>query len=41
MKREAAGKPVKPIEVWTETIADVLVGDNENPKVSQSEALQD
>jgi len=36
MKREAAGKPVKPIEVWTETIADVVVGEA-NPKVTQSE----
>jgi hypothetical protein len=41
MKREAAGKPVKPIEIWTETIADVQVGDNQSPKVTQSEALQD
>jgi hypothetical protein len=41
MKREAAGKPVKPIEVWTETIADVIVGENEDPKVTESEALQD
>ena len=38
MKREAAGKPVKPIEVWTETIAEVIVGD-ENPKATQSEVL--
>jgi hypothetical protein len=38
MKREAAGKPVKPIEVWTETIADVIVGANEDPKVTESEA---
>ena len=38
MKREAAGKPVKPIEAWTETIADVSVGEA-NPKVTQSEAL--
>ena len=37
MKREAAGKPVKPIEVWTETIADVVVGEA-NPKVTPSEA---
>ena len=37
MKREAAGKPVKPIEVWTETIADVIVGEA-NPKVTPSEA---
>jgi len=38
MKREAAGKPIKPLEVWTETIADVVVGEA-NPKVTQSEAL--
>ncbi len=37
MKREAAGKPVKTLEVWTETIADVVVGEA-NPKVTQSEA---
>ena len=37
MKREAAGKPVKPIEAWTETIAEVIVGEA-NPKVTQSEA---
>ena len=41
MKREAAGKPIKPIEVWTETIADILVGDNENPKALESEASED
>jgi hypothetical protein len=37
MKREAAGKPVKPIEIWTETIAEVIVGDA-SPKAIQSEA---
>jgi hypothetical protein len=37
MKREAAGKPVKPIEAWTETISDVVVGEAD-PKVTQSEA---
>ena len=37
MKREAAGKPVKPIDVWTETVANVEVG-NSDPKVTQSEA---
>jgi hypothetical protein len=37
MKREAAGKPVKTLEVWTETIAEVIVGEA-NPKVTQSEA---
>jgi len=36
MKREAAGKPVKPIEAWTETISDVVVGETD-PKVTQSE----
>jgi hypothetical protein len=36
MKREAAGKPVKPIEIWTETISEVTVGE-ESPKVTQSE----
>ena len=36
MKREAAGKPVKPIDAWTETISDVVVGEAD-PKVSQSE----
>jgi hypothetical protein len=36
MKREAAGKPVKPIEAWTETIAEVIVGEA-NPKVTPSE----
>ena len=37
MKREAAGKPVKTIDVWTETVADVIVGEAD-PKVIQSEA---
>ena len=37
MKREAAGKPVKPIEAWTETISDVVVGEAD-PKVTKSEA---
>jgi hypothetical protein len=37
MKREAAGKLVKPIDVWTETVANVEVG-NSDPKVTQSEA---
>ncbi len=31
MKREAAGKPVKPLEAWMESIVDVEVGDD-NPK---------
>ena len=37
MKREAAGKPIKPIEIWTETISEVTVGED-SPKVTQSEA---
>jgi hypothetical protein len=37
MKREAAGKPVKPFEAWCDTVANVTVGE-ENPKVTQSEA---
>jgi hypothetical protein len=37
MKREAAGKPVKPIEIWTDTISEVTVGED-NPKVIPSEA---
>jgi hypothetical protein len=36
MKREAAGKPVKAYEVWMETVADVLVGDDD-PKAIQSD----
>lgn len=37
MKREAAGKPVKPFEAWCDTVANVTVGE-ENPKATQSEA---
>jgi hypothetical protein len=37
MKRDAGGKPVKPLDVWMESIADVEVGD-ESPKVIQEEA---
>jgi hypothetical protein len=36
-KRENAGKPVKPYEVWMETVVDIIVGDA-SPKVTQSEA---
>jgi hypothetical protein len=28
MKREAGGKPVKPYEVWSETISDLTVGES-------------
>jgi hypothetical protein len=38
MKREAGGKPVKPLDIWTETISEVIVGEA-NPKATQSEAL--
>jgi len=37
MKREAAGKPVKPIDIWTETVSNVEVGDA-SPKAIPSEA---
>jgi len=36
-KREAAGKPVKPYDMWMETVTDVIVGDA-NPKATQQEA---
>lgn len=36
MKRESAGKPVKPFDVWCETVVEVLVGDAD-PKATQSE----
>ena len=34
MKREAAGKPVKPFEAWCETISDITVGEQESPKAT-------
>jgi hypothetical protein len=37
MKRENAGKPVKPFEVWAETVSDVSFG-NQDPKAT-SEAV--
>jgi len=37
MKREQAGKPVKPFEIWCDTVANVTVGET-NPKATQSEA---
>lgn len=37
MKRDAGGKPVKTLDVWMETIADVEVGDAD-PKVILEEA---
>lgn len=39
MKREAAGKPVKPFETWCETVVDITVGDDDlNPKATSPEA---
>ena len=37
MKREAAGKPVKPFEAWVETVTDVTTGDG-SPKAISAEA---
>jgi hypothetical protein len=37
MKRSEAGKPVKPFDVWMETVVDVTTGDND-PKVISAEA---
>jgi len=37
MKRELAGKPVKPFEIWCETVSDVSVGEMDSPKAIQSE----
>ena len=36
MKRNAGGKAVKPLEAWTETVADVQVGEAD-PKVMSEE----
>ena len=36
MKREAGGKPVKPFEIWCETVSDLRTGD-EDPKVTPPE----
>ena len=38
MKREAAGKPVKSFEIWSETVAEITVGDEIAPKVMPPEA---
>jgi hypothetical protein len=37
MKRNEAGKPVKPFDVWMETVVDVTTGDND-PKATSAEA---
>jgi hypothetical protein len=37
-KREVAGsKPIKAMDIWMETVADVIVGDAD-PKATQKEA---
>jgi len=36
MKRESGGKPVKPFDIWCETVSDVRTGD-EDPKVTPPE----
>jgi hypothetical protein len=40
MKRELAGKPVKPFEIWTETVSDVRLEDLD-PKAISAEVLAD
>ena len=37
MKRETAGKPVKPFDVWCETVTDINVGQTDSPKVISTE----
>jgi hypothetical protein len=37
MKREAAGQPVKPLEIWCETVSEVVVNDV-TPKATEPEA---
>jgi len=37
MKREAAGKPVKPFDVWIESVVDIEVG-TDSPKAMSEEA---
>ena len=37
MKREAAGKPIKSFEIWSETVAEITVGDEQVPKVTPPE----
>jgi hypothetical protein len=38
MKREAAGKAVKPFEIWSETVSDIQIGEEQSPKAIPSEA---
>ena len=37
MKRESAGKPVKSFEIWSESVAEITVGDEQSPKVTPPE----
>ena len=37
MKRESAGQPVKPLEIWCETVSEVVVNDV-TPKATEPEA---
>ncbi len=37
MKRESAGKPVKSFEIWSESVAEITVGDEQAPKVTPPE----
>jgi hypothetical protein len=37
MKRQSGGKPVKPFDVWCDTVTEVKVGDEESPKDTPSE----
>ena len=38
MKRESAGKPIKSFEIWSESVAEITVGDEIAPKVTNPEA---
>ena len=38
MKRESAGKPIKSFEIWSESVAEITVGDEQSPKVTPPEA---
>jgi hypothetical protein len=40
MKREAAGQPVKPLDIWMETIEDIDV-DSDSPKAIAEEVSAD
>jgi len=37
MKRESAGKPIKSFEIWSESVAEITVGDEQSPKVTPPE----